>query len=274
MFSSITHEGASATVEALSAGASDYVTKPVGANKTEEAIGAIRQELFPKIRALCPPSGEDPAPESSGTPASPRVARRTRASARPRAVALGASTGGPNALARILTPIPPDFPVPILVVQHMPPLFTRFLAERLNTVCGLSVTEAEDGMSLEPGRVVVAPGDFHMVVAREGVDVSLRLNQAPTVNSCRPSVDVLLESAAWVFGSRVLSVILTGMGKDGLDGSIAVRGARGLTIAQDRESSVVWGMPGAVVGSGLADKVLPLDKISSALVRTGLRNPA
>ena len=270
MFSSITRDGASATLEALSSGASDYVTKPHGAENTEDAINAIREELFPKIRALCPPGFRSPPSATAGR-STVQVARRPRHWSRPRVIAISASTGGPNALASVLTPLPENFPVPVLIVQHMPPLFTGFLAQRLDSLSNLQVVEAEEGMELASGRAIVAPGDFHMTVSRRGVKVAVELNREPPVNSCRPAADLLLASAARAFGSRLLSVVLTGMGKDGLDGSAAVRDAGGMTVVQDEESSGVWGMPGAVANGGLADKVLTLDEIPGELVRAVLK---
>lgn len=183
------------------------------------------------------------------------------------AVVIGVSTGGPNALAVVLPSIPADFPLPILIVQHMPPHFTRLLAERLSARTAMPVEEGVAGSVLTAGRMWLAPGNFHLVVEKDGSQVRLKTHQGPPENSCRPAVDVLFRSAAEVFGSRTLAVVLTGMGQDGLKGCEVIRGAGGQVIVQDEASSVVWGMPGYVAKAGLAQKVLPLDQIAPEIVR-------
>lgn len=183
------------------------------------------------------------------------------------AVVIGVSTGGPNALAVVLPSIPADFPLPILIVQHMPPHFTRLLAERLSARTTMPVEEGVPGTVLAPGRMWIAPGNFHLVVEKDGSQVRLKTHQGPPENSCRPAVDVLFRSAAEVFGSRTLAVVLTGMGQDGLKGCEVIRAAGGQVIVQDEASSVVWGMPGYVAKAGLAQKVLPLDQIAPEIVR-------
>jgi len=182
-------------------------------------------------------------------------------------VVIGVSTGGPNALARLIPDLPASFPVPVMVVQHMPPTFTRLLADRLSTNGSLRVVEAEDAMEITPGRVIVARGDYHLRVRRSGSRATAALDQGPQENSCRPSVDVLFRSAAETYRGAVLSVVLTGMGSDGLKGTEAVKAAAGYSIAQDRATSVVWGTPGAVAEAGLADQILPLEAIGAELVR-------
>jgi two-component system chemotaxis response regulator CheB len=182
-------------------------------------------------------------------------------------VAVAASTGGPNALAEVFAALPADFPVPVVVVQHMPPMFTRLLAERLTARSGLRVEEARSGGVLAPGHAWVAPGDYHMITIRDGGQVRVMLHQDPPENSCRPAADVLFRSAAKTFGPGVLGVVLTGMGADGLRGAEAVREAGGRVIAQDEATSVVWGMPGYVAKAGLADAVLPLPQIAPEIVR-------
>jgi two-component system, chemotaxis family, protein-glutamate methylesterase/glutaminase len=186
---------------------------------------------------------------------------------RPALVAIGVSTGGPNALAELIPALPGDLAVPVLVVQHMPPMFTRLLAARLDAQSALTVREATDGLPLTPGTVTIAPGDFHMVVDRDGSRARVVLNQDPPENSCRPAVDPLFRSVAAAYGSRVLGVVLTGMGQDGLRGCENVRDAGGRVLAQDEASSVVWGMPGFVVRAGLADRVLPLADIAAEIMR-------
>lgn len=265
MFSSLTERGAIATMEALARGATDYVAKPNHSGGVAEAKERIRTELIPKIRALVgrPAQGAaHPAPAHGPAPAA-----RSGPPGRVDAVAIGVSTGGPNALADILPALPADFPIPILIVQHMPPVFTRFLADRLSSRSRVVVREAEDDAVVEPGTVWVAPGDHHMTVWKDGERVRLRLDRGPQENSCRPSADPLFRSAAAIFGGRTLGLILTGMGHDGLLGAQAIRRAGGQLIAQDEASSVVWGMPGAIVAAGLADAVLPLPLIAAGLVQ-------
>ncbi|MGH9447613.1 MAG: CheB methylesterase domain-containing protein, partial [Terriglobia bacterium] len=178
----------------------------------------------------------------------------------------GVSTGGPNALADLLPRLPEDFPVPVVIVQHMPPIFTRFLAERLAARCKIAVVEGSSGLTLRPGEAVVAPGDFHMSVERAGLSLRVRTHHDPPENSCRPAVDVLFRSVTAAFGPHTLGVIMTGMGQDGLRGCTAIRESGGQILAQDEATSVVWGMPGFVVKAGLADKVLPLGDLASEIV--------
>ena len=174
-------------------------------------------------------------------------------------MAIGTSTGGPNALAEVIPQLPADFPVPIVIVQHMPPTFTRFLAERLTAASSLVVQEGLSGALLEPGHVWIAPGNFHMDLRRDESVVRLGIFQAAPENSCRPSVDVLFRSVAEVFGQNALAVVMTGMGQDGLRGCELIKEAHGQVIVQDEASSVVWGMPGYVAKAGLADSVLPVN---------------
>jgi two-component system, chemotaxis family, protein-glutamate methylesterase/glutaminase len=182
-------------------------------------------------------------------------------------LAIGTSTGGPNALAEVIPRLPADFPIPTVIVQHMPPLFTRLLAERLNTQSEIEVREAEAGGPVEAGQAWIARGDYHMTVTRRGTRVVLNLNQDAPENSCRPAVDVLFRSVAQTYGAHTLAVVMTGMGSDGARGAAHIREAGGEVLVQDETSSVVWGMPGAVVTSGVADKVCPLGEISQEIVR-------
>ena len=176
-------------------------------------------------------------------------------------LAIGVSTGGPTALGLIIPQVPPDFPIPILIVQHMPPLFTRLLAERLQASTSLKVEEAAEGSALTAGKIVIARGDYHMRLRNNGKGLVLALDQAPPENSCRPAVDVLFRSVGETFGPAALGVILTGMGQDGFRGSQVLKAAGGFMIAQDEASSVVWGMPGTVVAAGLADCVVSLENV-------------
>lgn len=273
MLSTLTERGAAITLEALTLGADDYVQKVTNEPSIERSMDRLRLELLPKIRQFFRfPGSTGIAGTAEATNGSIAATSFQGPRPRPKALAIGVSTGGPTALGAILPQLPADFPLPVLVVQHMPPLFTRFLAERLDVTCKLSVTEAADGMEVAPGRILVAPGDFHMKVAPVGNGASIHLDQSPPLNSCRPAVDALFASLAETYGGAILSMILTGMGQDGLR-SVEVLKRKGATVlAQDEASSVVWGMPGAVVNAGLADRVLPLDEmIPEVLRRVALR---
>jgi two-component system chemotaxis response regulator CheB len=188
-------------------------------------------------------------------------------------VAIGVSTGGPAALMQLLTGLACEFPAPIVIVQHMPPVFTRLLAERLDARCRIKVAEGRARQVLLPGEAWLAPGDCHMTVERDGAQVVMNIGQGPRENSCRPSVDVLFRSVAQTFGSRALAVVMTGMGRDGVAGCQTIRAAGGHTIVQDEASSVVWGMPGLVVKADLADQIVPLyalaDSISQRVAHLG-----
>ena len=262
MFSSLTVRGAASTLDALACGANDYVTKPSATTGPEQAIAQIRAELLPRIRALCGREPQQPAPAILPLGGLPQGRAST-----PAIIAIGVSTGGPNALSTVFSTLPPNLPVPIVIVQHMPPIFTRLLADRLTSQCALPVHEAQHGTRLLPFNAYIAPGGFHMTVERGLGGASLALNTHPPENSCRPAVDVLFRSVARVYGSASLGVVLTGMGSDGMRGCEHIRAAGGRVIAQDEESSVVWGMPGFVARAGLADKVLPLREIAQELIR-------
>jgi two-component system chemotaxis response regulator CheB len=269
MFSTLTERGAAA-LDALSLGASDYATKPSNTGSPAAAMERIRAELIPKIKALCGilvPLKLLPLPGCS-----PAVKVRVRNNPRIEIVAIGTSTGGPNALAEVLPRIPNDFPVPIVVVQHMPPIFTRLLAERLASRSAIPVEEGSAGVVLSPGHAWIAPGNFHMKVMRAGVNWRLDLNQAASENSCRPAVDVLFRSVAKACGGNVLGVVMTGMGSDGVLGAQAIRDAGGDVIIQDEASSVVWGMPGLVHASGLDDAAYPLDHLAPEITRRVLQS--
>jgi two-component system, chemotaxis family, protein-glutamate methylesterase/glutaminase len=269
MLSAFTTRGAAVTVEALARGASDYVPKP----KTDDlpsAVAALRDELAPRIVQLCT-LGEKRRRRRVTGPADPAAhAAPTRAPTtgkRPELIAVGSSTGGPNALRELLVGLGTGFPLPIMIVQHMPPMFTRLLAERLSIESGLKVVEATSGDGLVPGTVYLAPGDHHMIVARGKEGLAVLLHQGAEVNSCRPSVDVLFRSVAETCGDATLAVVLTGMGSDGLAGCARVHAARGRVLVQDESTSVVWGMPGLVAQAGLADRVVPLDEMAAEVRR-------
>ncbi len=282
MFSSITERGAAVTLEALALGANDYVTKPSNTGSMLTALQRVREDLIPRIKTFCrhllapaatPLAPRVPSPkiataaESAPSPvAPPRLRQRVDV------VAIGVSTGGPNALAALLPQLPATFPVPVVIVQHMPPIFTRLLAERLAARATLSIAEGVVGEILRPGQVWLAPGGSHMVLERQGMQVRLQLHQGEPENSCRPAVDVLFRSVADVYRANVLAVILTGMGNDGLRGCEAIRKAGGQILVQDETSSVVWGMPGFVAKAGLADGQITLPQLAGEIltrVRTG-----
>jgi two-component system, chemotaxis family, protein-glutamate methylesterase/glutaminase len=264
MFSTLTERGAAVTLEALTLGADDYVAKASNEGSLDRSMARLRQELVPKIKqffhaaapcAVLRPAR--PAPTLGKAPGAAPAGKRPR----PKLVAIGVSTGGPTALAEILPELPAEFPLPILVVQHMPPLFTRLLAERLNATCRLPVAEAGQGEPVAAGKILIAPGNFHMGVTAVAQGTRICLDQTPPQNSCRPAVDALFASVGSVYGGAVIAVILTGMGQDGLHGVEILKAQGAAIIAQDEASSVVWGMPGAVVNAGLADTVLPLNQV-------------
>ena len=236
------------------------------------AIESVRRELVPKIKAFCP-SCQDVAPARPLLPAaswSPPKAPRILTQ-RINIVAIGVSTGGPNALHEVFAHLPGDLPVPLVIVQHMPALFTRHLAERLTAKSKVVVREAAEGDVLTPGGAWVAPGDYHMSFVRQGADRVVKLQQGPPENSCRPAVDVMFRSVAELYGPNALGVVMTGMGQDGLRGCEQIRDRGGQILIQDEESSVVWGMPGAVARAQLADRTLPLSQIAGEIVRCARR---
>jgi two-component system chemotaxis response regulator CheB len=325
MFSARTERGAVATIEALTCGASDYVTKPSGAGNAQAAMARVREDMVPKILALAGRRrAPAPAPRSATTTASPVAvvpspapqrsvttavlpitttlpvaadARRSHTTRQPVArgsetaaipvivtegpirlhrpvpprpidiVAVGASTGGPNALAVVLGQLPADFPVPIVIVQHMLATFTRHFAERLAGQCRIKVVEASPGEAIAPGHAYIARGDHHLMVERRMGRTFLAMNQDKLENFCRPAVDVLFRSVAHGFGAGALAVVLTGMGHDGLRGCGAIRDAGGDVIVQDEATSVVWGMPGFVARAGLASQVIAIEQLGGELRR-------
>ncbi|MEV0570655.1 chemotaxis response regulator protein-glutamate methylesterase [Dactylosporangium sp. NPDC050588] len=307
MFSTLTAAGATATLDALSAGASDYVTKPANVGSVAESIRSVREQIIPRIHALCggrrtalaparPPIGIGPniGPNTrvfgAGTAVAPPLARpggnalptvtRPPATAPPTSapvrtaprsdrvevVTIGCSTGGPDALTTVVRALPANLPVPVVVVQHMPPVFTKMFADRLDRTAALTVVEATGDMAVRPGTVYIAPGDFHLEVHRRGTEVITKLNTGPPENFCRPAVDVLFRSVARTYGGATLAIILTGMGQDGKRGAEQLRTTGAEIVVQDEATSVVWGMPGAVATAGLAHAVLPLGEIAQHLI--------
>ncbi|TIC85962.1 chemotaxis response regulator protein-glutamate methylesterase [Nocardioides sp. GY 10113] len=290
MFSTLTERGAAATLDALVGGADDYVTKPSGVSSPAAAKDVVRDQLVSKVTALggrrrtlarrlpaaaaagahpaAARTAPRPAPVAAGpgAVAPPSVTLRpSRPAGAPQLIVVGASTGGPAALTELLPQLAATFPVPIAIVQHMPPLFTRQFAERLDRISGLRVREAGDGEALLPGDVLVAPGDRHLQVVRDGSRLVTRFNDGPPENYCRPAVDVLFRSAAAALGRAVHGLVLTGMGSDGREGARAIVEAGGDVAVQDAATSVVWGMPGAVATAGLASAALPLSAVAAHL---------
>jgi two-component system chemotaxis response regulator CheB len=303
MFSTLTTRGAASTFEALALGADDYVAKASNAGSLDQSLANLRGELIPKIRQFfaAPPApsvrpkpaprpnlgpslaplgsklaftrdmgltpGLKPGPLARSAIVAPGATAPPRRAASFHILGIGVSTGGPQALAELMPRLPASLRTPVVIVQHMPPMFTRLLAERLDSLSPLSVVEAENGMPIRPGTVYLAPGDYHLRVRRTGDSLFAALDREAPENSCRPAVDALFRSLAEVCGKDVLSVVLTGMGSDGMRGTKAVKAAGGYSLVQDQTSSVVWGMPGAVAGAGLADAVLPLSAIAGEITR-------
>ncbi len=258
LFSSIDERVAAATLDALSLGATDFVLKP-SATALDAAEAYVKEHLTPLVKALAAPRqtssrrGRRAEPHQQGAPVE--------------AVVVGVSTGGPDALSILVHGLPSDLAVPVLVVQHMPAMFTRLLAERLHRVGGMRVTEARDGELVVAGTIYIAPGDRHLELGRQGAEVRVALGDGPPENSCRPAADVLFRSAVQVYGAGVVAVVLTGMGRDGSRGCEAVRAARGQVVVQDPDTAVIGSMPASVMDAGLAHVVLAMDEIAGDLVQ-------
>jgi two-component system chemotaxis response regulator CheB len=280
MCSAYTEHGARSTLEALGRGASDYVTKPFEQRDFAAAMQSLSQQLLPRIAALAKDAGGADGKSNRDVSQEQQRAKAgeiaVKAAAPIEIVVIGLSTGGPSALEQLLPRLPKDFPVPVLIVQHMPKLFTGALAERLDKCCALRVEQAYDNAAIRPGTVWLAPGDAHMEVAPrramaaesdrgEGSSSRVRLHQQEPLNHCRPSVDYLFFSAARMYGAGTLALVMTGMGADGLNGARAVHDGGGVVLAQDEATSAVWGMPGRVSEAGIASGTLPLWGIASAL---------
>ncbi|MGP8253822.1 MAG: protein-glutamate methylesterase/protein-glutamine glutaminase [Terracidiphilus sp.] len=284
MCSSLTRRGARVTIDALASGASDYVAKPIGQGGRDAAIQALAQELIPKVLALTAPaqlrapvSGASPVVMPHPTGLQAPVQRMAAAHAAPSVLVIGVSTGGPAALEVLLPALPAGFPLPVLIVQHMPELFTRLMADRLNGRCALRVHEASEGEPIGRGSIAIARGNWHLELRPTGcasAPATLHLHQGPPENHCRPAVDVLFRSAAKTFGPGVLAVVLTGMGSDGLIGARMIRQQGGCVLAQDQATSAVWGMPGAIAGAGLADRIVALDRMAAEIVKLAGRGPS
>ncbi|OJV78488.1 MAG: chemotaxis response regulator protein-glutamate methylesterase [Cellulomonas sp. 73-92] len=268
MFSTLTERGAVATLDALAAGATDYVAKPTGGTSVTDSLQRVGDELVPKVLALVGARAQRRTsswrPDGTG-PAVRVPCGATLPAHAVRLVVVGSSTGGPEALSRFVGGFTAPPPVPVLVVQHMPPVFTRQLAARLDRLGPATVVEATAGDPLLPGSVYVAPGDHHLVVRGRAAGLAAGIDDGPPVNFCRPSVDVLFASAVDAVGGEIVGVVMTGMGADGRTGSGQIVAAGGTVLVQDEPTSVVWGMPGAVANAGFAHRVLPLAELAPAL---------
>jgi two-component system chemotaxis response regulator CheB len=280
MVSSFTERGGELTIKALEAGAFDFVTK-TGAGSPEAQLQRLSADLSAIIQSwqnrrnrAAPPAGQAPptstAPARQTAPPAARPTPRSPTSAslakRPEMILIGISTGGPNALATIMPAFPATLPVPIFIVQHMPRLFTGYLAESLSKKARVPIAEATDGAIARAGHVYLAPGGQHLKIARCAAGIRMRVTDDPPENNCRPSVDVLFRSAANEFPGKSCGVIMTGMGNDGALGSRLLKRKGSTILAQDEASCVVYGMPKEVVATGVVDQQLPLDQIPAAIL--------
>ncbi|MDY6972284.1 MAG: chemotaxis response regulator protein-glutamate methylesterase [Thermodesulfobacteriota bacterium] len=266
MLSSFTHKGADITIKALEMGAFDFVRKPERKDPREN-IEVLRLQLLTKIRHFASRRIFGPAQPHINLPPLPEIRPELSASLGVRSVMIGVSTGGPRALANILPQLCESVDVPIFIVQHMPPTFTESLARSLDVRCRYTVMEGKHNHIVQERHVYIAPGGKHMLIEEREQTVKTVVNNQPPENGCRPSVDVLFRSGATVYGKDVIAVVLTGMGMDGTKGAEVLKRVGAFIIAQDKETSVVWGMPGSVQISGNADEVLPLNEISNAVIR-------
>jgi two-component system chemotaxis response regulator CheB len=266
IFSSSSEGSVAGTVDALLCGANGFLLKPFIGGSLDTSLEYLQQELSANIKQLF---RRIPAHTvtTGFRPPRPELVR-SRSHQRPDILAIGVSTGGPTALARVMEGLPHNFALPVVIVQHMPPVFTKLLANRIRATTGFNIVEGTEGMMLEPGKAILAPGDFHMRLARAADgSTRIKLDQGPQECSCRPAVDVLFRSVAEIYKGNVIATILTGMGQDGLRGATELTRLGAYLIAQDEASSVVWGMPGAVANAGIANEVLPLDNIAAAIAQ-------
>ncbi|SRR6056297_768626 len=283
MISSLTQRGASATTEALSLGAFDFILKPNGGD-AKRNLSELQQQLSVRVReisriavrpvALLPSRPESNLfkavkPAKSSAVFQPNLGKREL----PEVVLIGISTGGPQALRGMLTQLPADFPVPVIVVQHMPPMFTASMARDIDKAAPLNVVEAADAMPIRTGTIYIAPGGKQLGLSGAPYDLRADVNDDPAQRNCKPSVDYLFKSAIRVLGGNVLGLIMTGMGDDGLDGCRGLQAAGAAIWAQDEASCTVYGMPRQIVENGLADEVIPLGKIASKLANASYRRP-
>lgn len=284
MFSSFTARAAEATLQALSLGATDFITKPANVKNLDEAFQVIRNELIPKAFELAPEEEKKPVlAKASGEQsvqvihgdivfpsmfkANPSWSKIDLNIIKPQVIVVGSSTGGPVALRDLFQHLKPPIPIPIVVVQHMPPLFTTSLAQNIARQTGIPTTEVKDGEIIEANHIYIAPGNYHLHLFRHESLVRARLDQEEKRNSVRPAVDYLFESAPKVYGRHVLSYVLTGMGQDGLLGAKAIKDQGGCVTIQDKASSVVWGMPGTIYQHGCYDHILSISECSQSLAK-------
>lgn len=266
MVSALTREGADVTIRALELGAVDFVLKLNTNRSAEMAAGQVVDDVCAKVKmaATAKVRRGTQSPRTRRTPSRPRTPVESRAGAEDTLVIIGVSTGGPKALNEVIPALPADIPAAFLVVQHMPADFTRSLAERLNESARLPVEEARAGSAVETGRVLVAPGGYHMTVSRTR---KVKLNDDPTECGVRPSINVTMESVVEVYGASTIGVVLTGMGVDGTRGAGLIKAAGGQVIAEDESTCVVYGMPKSVAEAGYVDRVEPLGRVASEVVR-------
>jgi len=264
MLSAYTRAGASATMRALELGAVDFIAKPSG--EISLGLDKLKNDIIIKIK-LVAKVNLDRYIESLQPASLTLVKEEVKPALIKKLVIIGASTGGPRAIMDIIQDIQLDLPAAFLIIQHMPKGFTLSFAERIAWHSGIRAKEAEADDILAPGRIFIAPAGFHMILEAHRQQVRLRLNQDPMVNFVRPAIDVTMFSAAEIFGKDIIGVILTGMGRDGLEGARRVKEKGGRIIVQDEETSVIWGMPKSIIKAGLADEVLPIYKISEAITK-------
>ena len=274
MASTLTQKNAEVSLKAMSLGATDYIPKPSADQMISTAAQSFNAELTDKVRVLGAlarrkgvrmPAGAVVISSPSLSKEAKKFALRPMPSFKPDIIAIGSSTGGPQALYEVIKAMGKDLPQPVVLTQHMPATFTKILAEHITRQCGVLCKEGEDTDLIKSGHYYLAPGDFHLQVVKKSEGIGIKLSKAPPENFCRPAVDPMLRSVVEVYGKRVLSVILTGMGQDGCKGCDAVVAAGGAVYAQDEASSVIWGMPGAVANAGLCSSVLPLSEIGKAV---------
>jgi len=267
MISTLTEQGSDVALRAMELGAVDCIAKP--RLDLSRGVREIAEDIVDRVRAAAKARLHRPVAPSTlalTKPAKPTLAGVSSQAQLTRLVAVGASTGGTQALQTFLTALPAELP-PIVVVQHMPPAFTLPFAKRLDGICALTIKEAEHGERLRPGHVYIAPGDYHLAIDREGGHLTSRLLATPRVNRHRPAVDVLFDSVAKVGGKRSIGVIMTGMGNDGAQGMLNMKQAGAYNFAQDEASCVVFGMPAEAIKAGGVDQVLPLEQLAAAVVR-------
>ena len=282
MASTLTQKNAEVSLKAMSLGATDYIPKP--SSRELATPGDFQRELIEKVRVLGIVAQRSGVRPSQGAqlaarvppppPEKKKIVLRTASFPRPDVIAIGSSTGGPQALFEVIKGMGPGLAQPVVITQHMPPAFTTILSEHISRQCGVPCAEAKDGEVIKAGHFYVAPGDFHLLLVKRSEGTTVKLTKDAPENFCRPAVDPMLRSLVEIYGNRVLAVILTGMGQDGWKGCDAVVNAGGSVVAQDEATSVVWGMPGAVATAGLCSSVLALTEIGGTVRQLAQRGKA